>query len=53
MLSPYEGKSKDEWASITDELISSHPLDTKVLVETVFEAWNGILNTKIGGFLQI
>ena len=51
--SPYYNKPIETWESITNNLIKEHPLSEKDIVDSVFEAWEGILNTKIGGYLQI
>lgn len=46
--SPYSGKDKSEWKSITDTIISDHPLDEKSLVDMILLAWNNIFETSIG-----
>src|SRR5690554_1708186 len=46
--SPYYGKDKSEWKSITDKIISEHPLDEKSLVDMIHLAWNNIFETSIG-----
>lgn len=53
MLSPYISLEKSQWKSMTEELVSNHPLDTDEIVEVVLDAWDRILLTKIGGELQI
>ena len=53
MTSPYENKPVEEWSSITDQIVEAHPLETKVIVEVVLDAWDRILSTKIGDKLQI
>lgn len=53
MISPYDNKDISEWAHITENLISEHPLDKDELVEVVLEAWEKILSTKIGDELKI
>ncbi|NEX23398.1 ScaI family restriction endonuclease [Thiorhodococcus mannitoliphagus] len=46
--SPYSGKDKSDWASITEQLIKDHPLDENSLVEMILNAWNNIFETSIG-----
>jgi len=46
--SPYAGRDKLEWKSITDKLINEHPLSEDFIIEVVHAAWNGIFNTSIG-----
>ena len=46
--SPYYGKDKCDWKSITEKLISEHPLDEDKLVEMILQAWNNIFETSIG-----
>lgn len=46
--SPYAGKDKSEWKSITNALIERHPLNEKSLVNMVLLAWENIFNTSIG-----
>jgi len=53
MNSPYDGHPVEEWIYVTNELIQSHPLDLDDIVEVVLYAWERILNTQIGGELQI
>lgn len=53
MLSPYENLDISKWKNKTIELVNNHPLDTKEIVSIVFDAWERILKTKIGGELQI
>lgn len=52
-MSPYESLHESEWLGKTKELVKKHPLSTDVIIETVLEAWEGILKTKIAGELQI
>lgn len=47
-ISPYEGKCKSEWVSITDDLVAKHPLGSDVLVNVVLQAWENIFETSIG-----
>lgn len=53
MDSPYDGHSVREWDRITQQLIDEHPLEEEEIVEVVLEAWESIMQTKIGGKLQI
>lgn len=46
--SPYLGKDKAEWKSITTQLIQEHPLNKDSLVEMVQLAWTDIFETSIG-----
>ena len=50
MDSPYYGLDESEWKSKTEELIQNHPLDQKLLKETVLNSWNCIFNTVIGTY---
>lgn len=53
MNSPYENQPMEKWINITEEIVDEHPLDFDVIVSIVLEAWERILDTKIGGELQI
>lgn len=53
MKSPYENQPIEKWPEITEKIVEQHPLDVNEIVEIVLEAWERILNTKIGGELQI
>lgn len=46
--SPYTGKDKSQWKSITEKLIKDHPLTEGSIVDTVFTAWQNIFETSIG-----
>lgn len=46
--SPYAGKNKSNWKEITNNLVAEHPLDERVLVDTILTAWNNIFQTSIG-----
>ncbi|MGY3969739.1 ScaI family restriction endonuclease [Aeromonas enteropelogenes] len=46
--SPYAGRDKSEWKSITDKLINEHPLSGEFIVKVVHAAWDGLFNTSIG-----
>lgn len=52
-MSPYANKNQNEWSEITRELVEKHLLSKDDIVEVVLESWEGILNTKIAGELQI
>ena len=53
MESPYIDKKPETWKDITETLIENHPLNERDIIAAVLEAWNKILNTKIGGELKI
>lgn len=53
MASPYEGHPETQWAAITKELVENYPLTLDDIVDSVLEAWDGILKSKIAGELQI
>ena len=53
MKSPYENRLVAYWDSITQALLDEHPLTEEEIVDVVFEAWDSIMQTKIGGKLQI
>lgn len=46
--SPYAGKDKSKWKSITEQLIKEHPLDENFIVDMVLIAWSNIFETSIG-----
>jgi hypothetical protein len=46
--SPYAGKPKSEWLSITRQLLADHPLAVEVIRETAEEAWAKVWETTIG-----
>ena len=46
--SPYAGKSKSKWKSITQDLINKHPLEEDEIIEVVLMAWNNIFESSIG-----
>lgn len=52
LKSPYEGKDVAHWMMITETLIKKHPLTEEEIVAVVFESWDDIFKSKIGG-LQI
>lgn len=45
---PYLNQPVSEWETITKQLVSEHPLDTKELTEAVLESWEEIFRSKIG-----
>ncbi len=55
--SPYENKPPDQWASITKELLTKHPLKpltSDELVKAVLKAWDLICKkTVIGGSIRV
>lgn len=53
MSSPYDGKSNDEWPSVTRTLIDAHPLAPDDLVKLVLAAWDAVFTSKLGPFAQI
>lgn len=46
--SPYTGVPAANWLSITDQLISEHPLSTDKIVEIVLSSWASIFDSSIG-----
>ena len=46
-MSPYENLPDSQWKKVTKKLVNEHPLSSDILIDTVLEAWNGILKTKI------
>jgi hypothetical protein len=48
LQSPYQNVAPDKWASVTDKLISQHPLKPKEIVDVVLEAWRSIFTSAIG-----
>ena len=52
-MSPYENLPDSQWKKVTKKLVNEHPLSSDILIDTVLEAWNGILKTKIADELQI
>lgn len=52
-MSPYENLPDTQWKKVTKKLVNEHPLSSDILIDTVLEAWNGILKTKIAAELQI
>lgn len=46
--SPYIGVSVADWMTVTDRLISKHPLSTDKIVEIVLSSWASIFNSSIG-----
>lgn len=47
--SPYDGIQQDEWIVVTQSLVDKHPLKDE-LVDIVFQSWNDIFASNIGGF---
>ena len=53
MASPYEGHPEKQWEKITRQLVEQYPLSPNEIVDAVLAAWDGILNSRIAGELQI
>lgn len=53
MASPYEGHPEYQWQEITRQLVAQYPLPPNEIVDAVLAAWDGILNSRIAGELQI
>ncbi|MCL2168849.1 MAG: ScaI family restriction endonuclease [Defluviitaleaceae bacterium] len=51
-MNPYDGKSVDEWLSITERLVESHPLSSHV-VDFCLKSWESIINGKINTYLNL
>jgi len=49
MLSPYADIPPADWQARTRELIASHPLDAKEIVEVVLSSWKAIFESHIAG----
>ena len=49
MNSPYENRMVASWDAITQQLLNKHPLTEDEIVEIVLDAWDSIMQTKIGG----
>lgn len=47
MSSPYDGFSQSQWRSITEKLVSKHPL-TPELADAVLAAWEDIFASRVG-----
>ena len=45
MESPYKNISIEKWEGITRELILSHPLESKEIIDAVLESWNSIFES--------
>lgn len=52
-MSPYEGMPQSQWKSKTEELVRLYPLSMTEIIDVVFEAWDGIMKTKIADRLAI
>ena len=46
--SPYSNHTKNNWYSVTEDLINKHPLKEDDMVDIVLSAWNDIFETSIG-----
>lgn len=49
MISPYKDVPESQWLSVTEGLISIHPLKDKI-VSVVLESWEEIFQSKIGAY---
>lgn len=52
-INPYQGISIEGWRNITQEIVHQNPINKNEIVEIILEAWEKILDTKIGGDLQV
>lgn len=48
--SPYAGKPQEEWAEITQGLVTAHPISGNQFVTAVLGAWEDVLNGSFGSF---
>lgn len=53
MNSPYIDRAVTDWDFITQKLIDKHPLNESEIVDIILKSWELIMQTKIGGKLQI
>ena len=51
-MNPYEGKSIENWLSVTKELIEAHPLKLHI-VDFCLKSWESIINAKINTYLNL
>lgn len=47
-ISPYQGKTENDWLPITEGLLSRHPLKKEEIAEVVLECWKDIFESGIG-----
>ena len=52
-MSQYDNYEVEYWPDITLELVRNHPLEPELIIDVVFEAWNGIMETSIANQLRI
>lgn len=50
MTSPYSGVASKDWEAKTQNLIESHPLKKKELVEIILTSWKSIFSSSIGRY---
>lgn len=50
MSSPYDGVPVTGWTATTRTLIAQHPLDTAIIYEVAYTAWEAIATSRIGRF---
>jgi hypothetical protein len=48
LQSPYHNVSPENWRTVTEKLISKHPLGSKEIVDIVLDAWQSIFTSAIG-----
>lgn len=46
--SPYAGLPKQSWRGKTEQLITSHPLNSEELVDVVLSCWESIFDSRLG-----
>lgn len=53
MNSPYKDIPEEKWINVTETLVEEYPLSSDDIIDIVLNSWESILNTKVGGKLQI
>lgn len=53
LQNPYEGVPRSGWPAITRELVDAHPLKPDAVVDHVSDAWDRIMDSRIGGHLRM
>ncbi len=53
MKSPYAGKDKLEWKSITEVLVENHPLNKQDIHDIAVKSWSLLWETKIGKIISV
>jgi len=51
-VNPYEGKDVENWLSVTQDLIETHPL-RPYIVDFCLKSWESIINGKINTYLNL